>query len=138
MLTGVLPWDGSNFQDVRHAVATAGERPPIPAHTPQGIRELLQDCWHPQPEHRPAAADVLSRIAALGVRSKFLEMRERRHREEKERRAAQAEQKQMGLNRELSRELSRDFSRELPPEASPVAARKSEPSTPTATQTANC
>ncbi|KAJ1471623.1 kinase-like domain-containing protein, partial [Baffinella frigidus] len=68
MLTATLPWDGSNFQDVRHAVATAGERPAIPAGTAPALSQLLQDCWHPLPESRPAAAVVLNRIAGMGVR----------------------------------------------------------------------
>ena len=52
MKTGQLPWEGSNFEDVRHAVATAGERPPIPADCPASFAQLLRDCWHPIPECR--------------------------------------------------------------------------------------
>ena len=37
-----LPWDGSNFQDVRQAVAHLGERPPIPADTPLDLADLLR------------------------------------------------------------------------------------------------
>ena len=75
-------------QDVRHAVATAGERPPIPPDCPAPLASLLRECWHPLPEHRPSASSVLQKISQMGVKSKFLELREKRHREEKERRAA--------------------------------------------------
>uniref|UniRef100_A0A0C3SMI5 Protein kinase domain-containing protein n=1 Tax=Guillardia theta (strain CCMP2712) TaxID=905079 RepID=A0A0C3SMI5_GUITC len=68
MLTSKLPWDGSNFQDVRQAVAHLGERPPIPADTPLQLADLLRDCWHMDPEQRPSAAAVLQRIAQMGVR----------------------------------------------------------------------
>jgi hypothetical protein len=36
----------------------------------------------------PSASSVLLKISQMGVKSKFLELREKRHREEKERRAA--------------------------------------------------
>ncbi len=36
-----LPWEGSNFQDVRHAVASAGLRPEIPADTPASLAEVF-------------------------------------------------------------------------------------------------
>ena len=83
MITHQLPWEGSNFQDVRHAVATAGERPPIPPDCPPALAQLLRDCWHALAEQRPSAAQVLHRIGAMGVRSRFLELREKRHREVK-------------------------------------------------------
>jgi len=88
MITSQLPWDGSNFQDVRHAVASAGERPPIPPDCPPALAQVLRDCWQPLPENRPSASSVLNKISQMGVRSKFLELRENRHREEKARRAA--------------------------------------------------
>lgn len=45
---------------------------------------------------RPSASEVLNRIAAMGVRSKFLELRERRHKEEKEKRDARADRSASG------------------------------------------
>ena len=38
------------------------------------------------PEKRPSAADVLERIEKMGVKSRFIELRESRQREERERR----------------------------------------------------
>lgn len=35
-----LPWEGSNFNDVRHAVATAGARPEIPPDTAPELVEV--------------------------------------------------------------------------------------------------
>jgi hypothetical protein len=83
-----IPYTLNLRQDVRHAVATAGERPPIPPDCPAPLASLLRECWHPLPEHRPSASSVLLKISQMGVKSKFLELREKRHREEKERRAA--------------------------------------------------
>ena len=40
MLTGQLPWEGSNFQEVRNAVANLAKRPPIPPEIPQGISSV--------------------------------------------------------------------------------------------------
>eukprot|EP00291_Cryptomonas_curvata_P001308 CAMPEP_0172198500 /NCGR_PEP_ID=MMETSP1050-20130122/28125_1 /TAXON_ID=233186 /ORGANISM="Cryptomonas curvata, Strain CCAP979/52" /LENGTH=1002 /DNA_ID=CAMNT_0012875335 /DNA_START=44 /DNA_END=3055 /DNA_ORIENTATION=- len=83
MLTGQLPWDGSNFQDVRHAVACAGERPPTPPNTPLPLAELITDCWHADPEERPSATEILARISEMGVRSKFQDIRSSRIRWDK-------------------------------------------------------
>jgi hypothetical protein len=103
-------------QDVRHAVATAGERPPIPPDCPTPLAHLLRECWHPLPEHRPSAASVLQKISQMGVRSKFLELREKRHREEKERRAAsQMESARRDRSLPLSRALFLGRSLSLPP-----------------------
>mmetsp|Transcript_49517 Transcript_49517/g.116728 ORF Transcript_49517/g.116728 Transcript_49517/m.116728 type:complete len:764 (+) Transcript_49517:206-2497(+) len=102
MITGQLPWEGSNFNDVRHAVATAGARPEIPPDTAPELVELLTACWDPAPGRRPSASELLVRIEKLGVRSKFVEMREQRSREDKERREARAA---------LAAEKSAEFSR---------------------------
>jgi len=90
MLTGKLPWDGSNFQDVRNAVAHLGKRPPLPPNLPHELSSLMMDCWDALPEKRPAAAQVLARMEHMGVKSRFVEMREDRQREERERKEQKA------------------------------------------------
>jgi serine/threonine protein kinase len=58
MVTGKLPWEGSNFQEVRNAVANLGKRPPLPAELPDRISQLMTECWDPVPEKRPSAGEV--------------------------------------------------------------------------------
>jgi hypothetical protein len=37
----------TRMQEVRHAVATAGQRPTIPADCPTALAHLMRECWHP-------------------------------------------------------------------------------------------
>ena len=47
------------------ANAANGERPRIPRHWPAELSELIQECWHQEPERRPNAADVARRLEAM-------------------------------------------------------------------------
>jgi len=74
MLTSQLPWDGSNFQDVRNAVANLAKRPPLPADIPSGLSSLVTDCWHALPEKRPAAAEVCALACSFHSSSSPLQL----------------------------------------------------------------
>ena len=45
MFTGQLPWEGSNFQDVRHAVANLGKRPPVPENLTEPVAKVGCDLF---------------------------------------------------------------------------------------------
>ena len=36
-----------------------GYRPPVPPEMPEGYKELMTACWHPDPLQRPAFEDVV-------------------------------------------------------------------------------
>lgn len=43
-------------------LVTQGLRPTIPSHCPAPLREIIQDCWHDDPEKRPTMENVLDRL----------------------------------------------------------------------------
>lgn len=43
----------------------SGWRPPMPVEWPDGLRDLIADCWSQQPECRPPMQEVLQRLQAL-------------------------------------------------------------------------
>ncbi|GMH43672.1 hypothetical protein BSKO_11594 [Bryopsis sp. KO-2023] len=50
----------------RHARRVAkGHREPIPKEWPQALAELIQDCWHENPDRRPRMSDVIIRLKEL-------------------------------------------------------------------------
>ena len=48
-------------------LAKSGVRPDIPKDTPVAFRAVIEDCWHQDPAHRPTAAEVCRRLAALSA-----------------------------------------------------------------------
>ena len=44
---------------------TGGQRPPIAADTPKVIKEVIEKCWAPDPNARPAAKDLLVMMQTL-------------------------------------------------------------------------
>ena len=57
--------------------------------TDVGGVQLLCECWQQLPEKRLSAFEVLSRLEHMGVKSRFVELRESRQREERERKEDQ-------------------------------------------------
>ena len=45
---------------------TGKEREAIPADCPEGMKQLMLDCWEKDPSKRPTAQGVLAKLAALG------------------------------------------------------------------------
>ena len=47
----------------KHAKSVAkGHREEIPKHWPLPVKQLIQDCWHQQPEARPRMSEVIDRL----------------------------------------------------------------------------
>ena len=62
LLQGDRPWAGKSELVIMRAV-DRGERPPVTA-TDSLLRQLMEQCWAPEPAHRPSFADVSTRLAA--------------------------------------------------------------------------
>jgi hypothetical protein len=39
--------------------ATTGKRPPITENCPTKLAQLMEQCWHPDPQERPSFASIL-------------------------------------------------------------------------------
>ena len=59
------PFRGFNVEEFEARVARGGERPSLPQHWPEGLRELLRDCWQAEPHRRPGFGAVVRRLEAL-------------------------------------------------------------------------
>ena len=46
-------------------VCSKGERPKIPKHAPQALREILEQCWHQEPASRPEMSQVIPKLDGL-------------------------------------------------------------------------
>jgi serine/threonine protein kinase len=59
LMTGRRPfWDKCHDSDLIIEICD-GLRPPIVANAPRDYIELIQECWHPDPNKRPSASDIL-------------------------------------------------------------------------------
>jgi serine/threonine protein kinase len=65
VLTQEIPFKGLNPVQIGVAVREQKRRPPLPEHGPHGLDQLLQACWHDQPEQRPSFVKVLGKVQAL-------------------------------------------------------------------------
>ena len=45
-----------------------GLRPPIVTNAPDGYIELMNECWHSDPEKRPEATDILKKISNMEIK----------------------------------------------------------------------
>lgn len=68
MLTLSEPFIHYTPVDAALAVATRGERPPLPPFPEQGLRSLIEDCWDQVPSSRPSFVDILERIQTLNLK----------------------------------------------------------------------
>ena len=59
------PFRGFSVADFERRVARGGERPAIPRKWPPALRELVRDCWRPEPTERPGFGQVVSRLEGL-------------------------------------------------------------------------
>ncbi|EXX57327.1 Mkk2p [Rhizophagus irregularis DAOM 197198w] len=60
LMTGRKPfWDKCHDSDLIIEICD-GLRPPIVTNAPEGYIELMQKCWHPDPNKRPKANDILN------------------------------------------------------------------------------
>ncbi|CAI2173554.1 5590_t:CDS:2 [Funneliformis geosporum] len=64
-LTGRRPfWDRSHDVDLIIDICD-GLRPPLVTNAPEGYIELIQECWHPDPNNRLTADDIKSKIEKI-------------------------------------------------------------------------
>ena len=62
LMTGRRPfWDQNHDTDLILEISD-GSRPPIVTNAPEGYIELMQKCWHADPEKRPTAAELRDEI----------------------------------------------------------------------------
>jgi serine/threonine protein kinase len=61
-MTGRRPfWNRTHDTDLIIQICD-GLRPPIVTNAPEGYIELMQKCWHPNPNERPTASDILGKL----------------------------------------------------------------------------
>jgi len=64
LYTTKVPFEGSSNEDVKRLIIS-GIRPHIPSICPGSYKELVKDCWNPEPEKRPTFDDIVSRLEDL-------------------------------------------------------------------------
>ena len=57
-------WDKSHDADLIIKIVD-GLRPPIVTNAPEGYIELMEECWHSDPNNRPTAADVFVKVIKI-------------------------------------------------------------------------
>ncbi|CAB4405741.1 unnamed protein product [Rhizophagus irregularis] len=73
LMTGRRPfWDRSHDTELIIEICD-GLRPPIVTNAPKGYIELMQKCWHSDPNERPSASDVLKEFAYSNNLSQYNE-----------------------------------------------------------------
>jgi serine/threonine protein kinase len=60
MLTGCTPFADKTLFQIEHMVVYQGLRPPLPSHTPSGLRDLITRCWDTDPQKRPSFDEVFA------------------------------------------------------------------------------
>ncbi|GIL89229.1 hypothetical protein Vretimale_18576 [Volvox reticuliferus] len=69
MLSGRRPWQGCSIPAVAYKVAVLGERPPLEQissrRCPLRLRQLVKQCWDPDPLRRPAAAEMAKELSEM-------------------------------------------------------------------------
>jgi len=60
-----VPYQGMNAAQVSVAVYTKGLRPDIPESTPRPFADLIQECWHQDPNLRPPFLSILERLKQI-------------------------------------------------------------------------
>lgn len=69
LYTCEVPYDEPAYQAMQHdefvrLVCEIGERPEVPADTPDYLRDILRQCWRTNPSERPDMKEVLSVLEA--------------------------------------------------------------------------
>eukprot|EP00198_Chlamydomonas_reinhardtii_P008794 XP_001698131.1 predicted protein [Chlamydomonas reinhardtii] len=67
MLTGKEPWKEYGLVQMTYCVAILQQRPPLPGpeRCSDKMRRLINSCWEPQPQRRPAAAEVVKQLLLI-------------------------------------------------------------------------
>ena len=65
LITGRRPfWNENHDTDLIIRICD-GLRPPIINNAPEGYVELMQECWHSNPEKRPTATELFGKFANI-------------------------------------------------------------------------
>ncbi|KAL2918548.1 U1 snRNP protein [Polyrhizophydium stewartii] len=67
ILTGKYPFPELERDEQVRAVIMKGQRPPRPDNTPDGLWELIQDCWNQDPDKRPSFVQIVRTLESLGI-----------------------------------------------------------------------
>eukprot|EP01103_Thecamoeba_quadrilineata_P004779 TRINITY_DN1461_c0_g2_i1.p1 TRINITY_DN1461_c0_g2~~TRINITY_DN1461_c0_g2_i1.p1 ORF type:complete len:212 (+),score=28.16 TRINITY_DN1461_c0_g2_i1:497-1132(+) len=65
LYTGGIPYEGLSNQMIYSQVVHNGSRPPLPPHLAIVLKNLIGDCWHPQPSRRPCFTVILQRLEEI-------------------------------------------------------------------------
>ncbi|GIL44229.1 hypothetical protein Vafri_1741 [Volvox africanus] len=69
LLSGRRPWQGCSIPAVAYKVVVLGERPPLEQisrrRCPRRLRQLVMQCWDPDPLRRPAAAEMAKELRSM-------------------------------------------------------------------------
>jgi len=69
-----LPYQGMNSAQVSVGVLTKGLRPSIPDRPPPPYAELIEECWHQDPDKRPSLLEILERLKKIRSLMKNLKL----------------------------------------------------------------
>lgn len=65
LLASTRPYDGRSHGDILMMVINDSRRPEITDVYPKMYADLIRDCWHQDPEHRPRFSEVVDRLKRM-------------------------------------------------------------------------
>jgi len=80
LLTRREPFENhKNYDEFRTAVCDLHERPIIPGDTDPSLKLLIEACWHPNPQSRPSAEQIINQLNIILVNVAILKDQRGRH-----------------------------------------------------------
>ena len=67
IVTGRIPFEGYSLE--QYDAVLNGERPELPLDLDPILREIITNCWHPDPSQRPFFCDIVDDLGKGGVRA---------------------------------------------------------------------
>ncbi|EEC81943.1 hypothetical protein OsI_25817 [Oryza sativa Indica Group] len=67
ILTGEEPYANMHYGAIIGGIVNNTLRPPVPASCDPEWRRLMEQCWAPDPSHRPAFTEIAGRLRAMSV-----------------------------------------------------------------------
>lgn len=68
MMEGVRPFESLEAEEVAKIYANEDRRPPFKHHArryPNGLKNLIEECWSTEPTHRPSFAAIITRLTDI-------------------------------------------------------------------------